>query len=853
MANEKQEELFDASKLNIVPVDIEKEMRKSYIEYAMSVIVGRALPDVRDGLKPVHRRILYAMYEDNLTPEREYRKSATTVGNVLGRYHPHGDASVYDAMVRMAQDFSMRYPTVDGHGNFGSVDGDPAAAYRYTEARMSKMAMRMLTDIEKETVDFMPNFDESRKEPVVLPSRFPHLLVNGSDGIAVGMATKIPPHNLTEVINGIIAVIDNPEITIDELMEYIKGPDFPTGAQIMGTNGIRSAYHTGRGKLRLRAKADIEEYGDNRQRIVFTEIPYMVNKARLIENIAGLVRDKRLEGISDLRDESDRDGMRIVVEIKRDANATIVLNQLYKYTQLEDTFSIIMLALVNRVEPKILNLREILDEYISFQKDVIIRRCIFDKRKAEARAHILEGLRIALDHIDEIISIIRNSYNDAKPNLMERFDFSDVQAQAILDMRLARLQGLEREKIDNEYTEILAFIKELEEILGSEQRVLEVIKEEISEIRDKFGDERRTSIEPVVDDIDYEDLIEEEDVVVTMTKQGYIKRLAADTYRSQKRGGKGIIGMQTKEEDFVNTMFVASTHAYILFFTNSGRMYRIKTYEIPEAGRQAKGTAIVNLIPLEPGEKISAMIPVREYIEGENLIMATRNGVIKKTDIMEYENAPKGGKIAINLDEGDELINVKKTDGSSDIFLGTHEGKMIRFAEDDVRILGRVSRGVRGIMLKDGDYVVGMDVMREGARVLVISEKGYGKKTELDEYKVQARGGQGTTTYKISDETGYVSGFGLVTDDDDVIIITSEGVIIRIDTKDINTLKRVTKGVRLMRLGDGVEIVSAATVAHEDEAEEADAPVDNSETPVENNEATGENNAETVDNSVDNV
>ena len=853
MANEKQEELFDASKLNIVPVEIEKEMRKSYIEYAMSVIVGRALPDVRDGLKPVHRRILYAMYEDNLTPEREYRKSATTVGNVLGRYHPHGDASVYDAMVRMAQDFSMRYPTVDGHGNFGSVDGDSAAAYRYTEARMSKLAMRMLTDIEKETVDYMPNFDESRKEPIVLPSRFPHLLVNGSDGIAVGMATKIPPHNLTEVINGIIAVIDNPEITIDELMEYIKGPDFPTGAQIMGTSGIRSAYHTGRGKLRLRAKADIEEYGDSRQRIVFTEIPYMVNKARLIENIAGLVRDKRLEGISDLRDESDRDGMRIVVEIKRDANATIVLNQLYKYTQLEDTFSVIMLALVNRVEPKILNLREILDEYISFQKDVIVRRCIFDKRKAEARAHILEGLRIALDHIDEIITIIRNSYNDAKPNLMERFEFSDVQAQAILDMRLARLQGLEREKIDNEYAEILAFIKELEEILGSEQRVLEVIKEEITEIRDKFGDERRTSIEPVVDDIDYEDLIEEEDVVVTMTKLGYIKRLSADTYRSQKRGGKGIIGMQTKEEDFVNTMFVASTHAYLLFFTNTGRMYRIKTYEIPEAGRQAKGTAIVNLIPLEPGEKISAMIPVREYVEGEYLIMATRNGVIKKTDIMEYENAPKGGKIAINLDEGDELINVKKTDGTADIFLGTHEGKMIRFAEDDVRTLGRVSRGVRGIMLKDGDYVVGMDVMREGARVLVVSEKGYGKKTELDEYKVQARGGQGTTTYKISDETGNVSGFGLVTDDDDVIIITSEGVIIRIDTKDINTLKRVTKGVRLMRLGEGVEIVSAATVAHEDESEDADTPVDNSETPVDNNEESTETSTETVDNSVDNV
>ncbi len=750
----------------------------------------------------------------------------------------------------------MRYPTVDGHGNFGSVDGDPPAAYRYTEARMSKMAMKMLTDIEKETVDFMPNFDESRKEPIVLPSRFPHLLVNGSDGIAVGMATKIPPHNLTEVIDGIIAVIDNPEITIDELMEYIKGPDFPTGAQIMGTSGIRSAYHTGRGKLRLRARAEIEEFGDSRQRIVFTEIPYMVNKARLIENIASLVREKRIEGISDLRDESDRDGMRIVVEIKRDANATIVLNQLYKFTQLEDTFSVIMLALVNRVEPKVLNLREILDEYIAFQKDVIVRRCIFDKRKAEARAHILEGLRKALDNIDEIISIIRSSYNDAKPNLMERFDFTDVQAQAILDMRLARLQGLEREKIDNEYEELMAFIKELEEILASEQKVLEVIKTEITEIRDKFGDERRTSIEPVVDDIDYEDLIEEEDNVITMTKQGYIKRLAVDTYKSQKRGGKGIIGMQTKEEDFVNTMFVASTHAYILFFTNTGRMYRIKAYEIPEAGRQAKGTAIVNLLQLEPGEKISAMIPVREYIEGEYLVMATRNGVIKKTDIMEYENAPKAGKIAINLDEGDQLINVKKTDGNSHIFMGTHQGKMIRFEESDVRTLGRVSRGVRGILLKDDDFVVGMDIMREGSKVLVISENGYGKKTELDEYKVQSRGGQGTTTYKISEETGNVSGFGLVTDEDDIIIITSEGVIIRIDTADINTLKRVTKGVRLMRLGEGVKIVSAASVAHEEESEEeasGENAQENAESSVDNPEESVENSAEAVDNSVDNV
>ena len=819
MAEEKNEALFDVSKLNIIPVQIDKEMRKSYLDYAMSVIVGRALPDVRDGLKPVHRRILYAMHEDNLTPDREYRKSATTVGNVLGRYHPHGDASVYDAMVRMAQDFSMRYPTVDGHGNFGSVDGDPPAAYRYTEARMSRMAMRMLTDIEKETVDFMPNFDESRKEPVVLPSRFPHLLVNGSNGIAVGMATNIPPHNLTEVIDGIIATIDNPEITIDELMEYIKGPDFPTGAQIMGTSGIRAAYHTGRGKIRIRAKAEIEEIKD-RQRIVITEIPYMVNKARLIEKIAELVREKRVEGISDLRDESDRDGMRIVIEIKRDANATIVLNQLYKYTQMEDTFGVIMLALVNQVEPKVLNLREILDNYINFQKDVIIRRSRFDKKKAEARAHILEGLRVALDNIDEIISIIRSSYSDAKPKLMQRFEFSEVQAQAILDMRLARLQGLEREKIDNEYKEVMAFIAEMEEILGSDTKVLEVLKTEIREIRDRFGDARRSSIEPVADDIDIEDLIEEEDNVITMTHQGYIKRLAADTYRSQKRGGKGIIGMQTKEEDFVDTMFVSSTHAYILFFTNAGKMYRIKAYEIPESGRQAKGTAIVNLLQLDPGEKVSAILPIREYSEDDFLIMATRQGVIKKTALTEYQNAPKAGKIAINLDEGDELINVVRTKGEGDVFMGTHLGKMIRFSESDVRTLGRVSRGVRGIMLKEGDYVVGMSVSRENSRILVISENGYGKKTELDEYKVQSRGGQGTTTYKISDETGNVSGFGLVTDEDDIIIMTSEGVIIRVNTAEISTLKRVTKGVRLMRLADGVKIVSAAAVAREDDGAE---------------------------------
>lgn len=839
MANDRQqnhEGIFDTSKLNIIPVEIEKEMRKSYVEYAMSVIVGRALPDVRDGLKPVHRRILYAMYEDGFTPEKEYRKCATTVGNVLGRYHPHGDASVYDALVRMAQDFSMRYPTVDGHGNFGSVDGDGAAAYRYTEARMSKLAMRMLTDIEKDTVDFMPNFDERLKEPIVLPSRFPHLLVNGSDGIAVGMATKIPPHNLTEVINGIIAVIDNPEISIDELMEYIKGPDFPTGAQIMGVSGIRAAYHTGRGKIRIRSKAVIEDFNDNRQRIVVTEIPYMVNKARLIEKIAELVHDKRVEGISDLRDESDRDGMRIVIEVKRDANATIVLNQLYKYTQLEDTFSVIMLALVNRTEPKILNLREILDNYIDFQKEVIVRRTRFDKKKAEARAHILEGLRIALDNIDEIISIIRSSYNDAKQRLIERFSFSDIQAQAILDMRLVRLQGLEREKIENEYEELMKLIAHLTEILANEQMVLDIIKEEITEIRDKFGDDRRTSIEPVADDIDIEDLIEEEDNVITMTHQGYIKRLAVDTYKSQKRGGKGIIGMQTKEEDFVDTMFVASTHAHIMFFTNTGRMYRIKAYEIPEAGRQAKGTAIVNLLQLEAGEKISAMIPIREYREGEYLLMATRNGIIKKTDIMEYKNAPKGGKIAINLDVNDELIRVKLTDGNTDVFIGTHLGKMIRFSETDVRPLGRVSRGVRGITLRDGDYVVGMSATHGEGKLLIVSENGYGKKTELDEYKVQARGGQGTTSYRISDETGAIAGFNTVTPDDDIILITSEGVIIRINTEDISTLKRVTKGVRLMRLGDGVKIVSVARVQHEDEN-----PEDSEAADIDGRETTGEN------------
>ena len=805
----------------------------------MSVIVGRALPDVRDGLKPVHRRILYAMYEDGITPDKAYRKCATTVGNVLGRYHPHGDASVYDAMVRMAQDFSLRYPMVDGHGNFGSIDGDSAAAYRYTEARMSKLSLNMLTDIEKDTVEFMPNFDESRKEPVVLPSRFPHLLVNGSNGIAVGMATNIPPHNLGEVIDGIVALIDNPDITIDELMEYIPGPDFPTGAQIMGVSGIRAAYHTGRGKLRVRARAEIEDWKDNRQRIIVTEIPYGVNKARLIEKIAELVHDKRVEGISDLRDESDRDGMRIVIELKRDVNGTIILNQLYKYTQLEDTFSVIMLALVNQTDPRVLNLKEVLVNYVDFQKEVIVRRTRYDKAKAEARAHILEGLTIALDNIDEVISIIRSSYNDAKEKLIARFGFSDLQAQAILDMRLARLSGLEREKVENEYADIKALIEHLTEVLGSEQMVLDIIKEEITQIKDKFGDPRRTSIAPAADDIDIEDLIEEEDNIITLTHHGYIKRLAADVYKSQKRGGKGIIGMQTKEEDFVSNMFVSSTHAHIMFFTNTGRMYRLKAYEIPEAGRTAKGTPVVNLLALEPGESISAVIPLREYEEGKYLLMCTKAGVIKKTDLMEYQNAPKAGKIAIRLDEGDELIRVKLTEGTSDIFVASHMGKMIRFNEKDVRDMGRVSRGVRAMTLDDGDYVIGMDTECENGKMLVVSEYGFGKKTELSEYKCQSRGGKGTTTYKISDATGALAGMEIVTPDDDIMLITSEGIIIRMDSEDISTYGRVTKGVRLMRFADGVSIISIAKVVKDSE--------DDSET-AENTDTQEESDVQTTEN-----
>ena len=807
----------DFENQTILPVELVREMKKSYIDYAMSVIVGRALPDVRDGLKPVHRRILYTMHEAGYTPDKPYKKCAATVGDVLGKYHPHGDAAVYDSLVRMAQDFSLRYPLIDGHGNFGSVDGDPAAAYRYTEARMSKLSTEMLTEIDKETVDMMPNYDEQWLEPTVLPSRFPNLLVNGSSGIAVGMATNIPPHNLTEVINGIIAVIEDPDITIEGLMEYIKGPDFPTAGLILGRGGIRSAYNTGRGKVIMRARAEIEPMSDIKNRIVVTELPYQVNKARLIEKIADLVHDKRIEGIADLRDESDRDGMRMVIELKRDANASIVLNHLYKHTQMQETFGINMLALVKN-EPKTLNLREVLDNYIEFQKEVIVRRTVYDKRKAEERAHILEGLRIALDHIDEVIKTIRSSYNTARNDLMEKFGLTQVQAQAILDMRLARLSGIEREKIDEEFDELMRKINYYNEILASEQMVLGIICDELRAIKEKYGDERRSEITISYDDIDIEDLIEEEQNVITITHFGYIKRLPCDTYREQKRGGKGIMGLQTREEDFVETLFTCSTHAHLLFFTDFGRMYRMKAYQIPEAGRTAKGTAIVNLLQLDANEKISAVIPVREFEEDKFLVMMTRNGTIKKTSLMDYDTARKGGIRAIELVEGDELIRVKLTDGDCDIIIGTHDGMAIRFSEQDVRPMGRVSRGVRGIKLHDGDYVVGMSTYTGEGDLLVVSENGFGKRTDLSEYKVQNRGGKGVTTYNIGEKTGSVAGIKIVSDMDDIMLITSEGVIIRMAAKTINRFGRVTKGVTLMRFDDETKIVGVARTEHDDES-----------------------------------
>ena len=803
---------------NIINVDLNKEMKKSYIDYSMSVIVGRALPDVRDGLKPVHRRILYTMYEAGLTPDKPYKKCAATVGDVLGKYHPHGDAAVYDSLVRMAQDFSLRYPMVDGHGNFGSVDGDPPAAYRYTEAKMSKLSLEMLTDIEKDTVDFIPNYDENLKEPVVLPSRFPSLLVNGSSGIAVGMATNIPPHNLTEVINGIVAVIDNPEIDTDELLSYIKGPDFPTAGIIMGLGGIRSAYTTGRGKIIMRARTEIEQMAHDKERIVVTELPYQVNKARLIEKIAELVKDKRVDGISDIRDESDREGMRMVIELKRDANASVILNQLYKFTQLQDTFSINMLALVDN-QPKTLSLREMLDHYIRFQESVIVRRSKYDLKKAEARAHILDGLRIALDNIDEIISIIRSSYNDAKANLMERFSFSDVQAQAILDMRLARLQGLEREKIDNEYAELMKQIEYLNQVLSDEHLVLDIVKNELIAIRDKYGDERRSEITAYADEINIEDSIDEEEVVITLTHFGYVKRLPVDTYKSQRRGGRGVTGITTREEDFVEKLFVTSTHNHILFFSSKGKMYRLKAYEIPEAGRQAKGTAIVNLLQLDSDEKITAAITLREFEEGKYLFFGTKHGVVKKSDLLMYNTARKGGLAAIVLDEDDELINVRLSDGNDDIILSTFGGMCIRFNEADVRPMGRVSRGVRGIKLSDSDYVVGMSAASEGDDLLVVTENGFGKKTPLTEYKTQTRGGKGVTTYRISDATGNIAGITVVSESDDIMLITSEGVVIRMKTREISRIGRLTKGVRLMRLDDNVSVVSIARTDEEEDEE----------------------------------
>ena len=794
----------------IIERDINEEMQTAYIDYAMSVIVQRALPDARDGLKPVHRRILYTMHEDGLTADKPYRKSATTVGDVLGRYHPHGDASVYDAMVRLAQDFSMRYTLIDGHGNFGSVDGDPAAAYRYTEARLSRLAESMMTDIEKNTVDFMPNFDDRLQEPTVLPAQIPALLVNGSSGIAVGMATNIPPHNLNEVIDGIIKIIDEDEVTDENLMEVIKGPDFPTEGIIVGREGIREAYKTGRGKIILRAETEIEEMAGNKQRIIVNSLPYQVNKAKLIENMAHLAREKRLEGISEIRDESDREHkVRIVIELKRDANAQVVLNQLFKNTQMQTSFGIIMLALVDG-EPKILTLRQCLDVYIEHRKNVVLRRTQFELDKALARAHILEGLRIAIDNIDEVIKIIRESYDDAKERLMERFKLSEIQAQSILDMRLRTLQGLQREKIEEEYEELMKLIEHLREILNSETLVFQVIKEELLKIKDKYGDERKTKIKAAEGEIEVEDLIKEEQTVVTLTHFGYIKRMPIDTYKSQRRGGKGITGLSTREEDFVKQIFTASTHDTILFFSNKGKLYRLKGYEIPEAGRTAKGTAIVNLLSLDAGEKISAVIPIQNFAEGKYLLMGTKNGLIKKTALKEYDSSRKSGLQGITLKDEDELISVKLTDGEDNVVLVTRNGICITFDEKDVRPIGRTAQGVIGIRIDEDDEVIGMEsVVRGGkATLLAITENGFGKRTETDEYRVQQRGGRGVITYKITPKTGKLVGVKVVNGDEDVMLITDKGTIIRMKVDEISVLGRSTQGVTLMRTTDGGKVVS---------------------------------------------
>ena len=807
------------------------EMEKSYIEYAMSVIKSRALPDVRDGLKPVHRRILYAMYEDGLTPDKPFKKSATCVGDVLGRYHPHGDASVYDALVRLAQDFSMRYPLVDGHGNFGSVDGDPPAAYRYTEARLAKISGEMLRDLEKDTVDWDPNFDESRKEPRVLPSRFPNLLVNGSSGIAVGMATNIPPHNLREVIGACICVLDNPNAGLNDLMEHIKGPDFPTKGIIMGRSGIREAYATGRGHIKVRARTEMEEFGQNRTRIIVTEIPYQVNKRMLIKNMADQVEDKRLEGISDIRDETDRNGMRIVIELKRDANPQVVLNRLFAQTQLQTTFAINMLALVNnQSQPKILSLRHILDEYIAFQEEVLIRRTRYDLRKAQERAHLLEGLLIAQDHIDEVIKIIRESYDNAKERLMERFALDDVQAQAICDMRLIALQGLNREKLEAEYKELEDRIAYYNKLLSDEELLKQVLKDELKEIADKYGDDRVTEIGYVEDDLDVEDLIEEEECVFTLTNGGYIKRTSASEYRQQGKGGKGNKAMSTKEEDYVNTVFTASTHDYIFFFTNTGRVYRKKGYQIPESGRAARGTNIVNVLPVESGESVSAMISTRE-LEHEDrfLVMVTRNGTVKRLPVVALKNIRTSGIRALNLDEGDELISVRETDGTKKILIATHDGQAICFDENDVRPMGREAVGVRGIRLEEGDYVVGAARATAGKNVLTITEKGYGKQTPVEEYRITNRGGKGIKNYEVTEKTGKIVAIKVVDGSEDLLVVTEQGVLIRTAVSDIKvTNNRATQGVIVMKFKEeGDKVISIALTEKEEEDTSTDAASEN--------------------------
>ena len=814
----------------IITSELVTEMKNSYIEYAMSVIVGRALPDVRDGLKPVHRRILYAMYEDNLTSDRPFRKSATCVGDVLGRYHPHGDASVYDALVRLAQDFSMRYMLVDGHGNFGSVDGDPPAAYRYTEARMSKIAGEMLRDIEKDTVDWDPNFDETRKEPRVLPSRFPNLLVNGSSGIAVGMATNIPPHNLTEVINACICVLDDPEATLGDLMEHITGPDFPTKAIIMGRAGIRAAYATGKGRLTLRARTHFEEFGKDRTRIIVTEIPYQVNKRMLIKHMADQVNDKRLDGISDIRDESDRNGMRIVIELKRDANAQVVLNRLFSQTSLQTTFAINMLALVhNQSQPKVLSLREILDEYLAFQQDIIVRRTRYDLKKAQERAHLLQGLLIAQDNIDEVIKIIRSSYDNAKENLMERFGLSEVQAQAILDMQLKRLQGLDREKLEAEYKELQEKIAYYQQVLQDPELVKSILKEELTALRDKYGDGRKTEIQDVEDEIDIEDLIAEETCAFTISNQGYIKRMGVDTYRTQSRGGRGVNAQNLKEEDYVKSLNVASTHDHMLFFTDQGRVHHRKGYQIPEAGRTARGTAIVNVLPLNEGEAVTAMVVTREFSEDEYLVMVTRKGTVKRIPFIALKTNRKGGIRAITLDEDDHLINVIRTSGDDNILLATREGMAICFNENDVRPMGRDAAGVRGISLADGDYVVGAEKAEEGKTLLTVTERGFGKRTALSEYlrtgadgakTAQSRGGKGLKNYNITSKTGKVAGCRVVAETDDIMLIENGGVIIRIPASSINVYKRDVQGVIVMRIEEGNQLVSMERIESVEENEQ---------------------------------